>query len=355
MEGTQSFKSRNIMIQQRAFGLTKNAEPVEEYTLAVPSGLTARILTYGGILRELLVPDRKGKTADVVLGFDNLGSYLAGHPYFSCITGRVAGRLTGGKFSLDGKNYELAINHPPNHLHGGMVGLDKRVWKAEPREVNGVPQLRLVYLSPDGEEGYPGNLHISVTYSLSAQNEFIVEYEAVTDKATPLNLTVHPYFNLAGEGSGSAEDHVVQILADDYAPANETMTLMGHRMPVAGTGNDFTQPRRVGDALPQLWKQHGDLYFARGSGLRAVAKLSDPPSGRVMTVSTTEPCVQFYSGMGLDGSLIGKSGKKMGKYAGLCLECHGYPNGVNEAHLGNIVLKPGETYRQKTVHAFGSV
>lgn len=342
------------MIQQRAFGKTKNGEPVEEYTLAVPGGLTARILTYGGILRELQVPDRKGNMADVVLGFNDLESYLAGHPYFSCITGRVAGRLTGGKFTLDGKDYALAINHAPNHLHGGETGLDKRIWKAEAKEINGLPQLRLFYLSPDGEEGYPGNVHISVTYSLGAENELQVEYEAVTDKATPLNLTVHPYFNLSGEGSGSAEDHVLQILADDYAPTNETMTLMGHRMPVAGVGNDFTQPRRVRDALPQLWKQHGDLYFARGNSLRMVAKLTDPRSGREMTLASTEPCVQFYTGMGLDGSLTGKNGTKYAQFAGLCLECHGYPNGVNEPHLGNIVLRPGETYRQRTVHSFGN-
>ena len=345
------------MISQRPFGKMPSGEAIEEYTLVNAAGLSAKIITYGGILTELRVPDRRGQLADIVLGFDNLEQYLAGHPYFSCLTGRVAGRLTGGSFSLDGKKYALALNDPPNHLHGGVIGLDKRIWHAEPGESNGTPQLRLSYLSPAGEEGYPGNVHIAVTYSLTPANELILEYEATTDAATPLNLTQHAYFNLSGEGSGRIDDHVLQIFADDYAPANETMTLLGQRKPVAGGANDFTQPRRVGDTLAGLWKNHGDLYFVRPGkrpGVVPVAQLSDPRSGRVLTIASTEPCIQFYTGMGLDGTLRGKSGQPYAAHAALCLECHGYPNGANEPHLGNIVLRPGTTYRQRTVHTFST-
>jgi aldose 1-epimerase len=349
--------AKTIMIQKRTFGKMPSGEEIEEYTLANVAGLTAKVITYGGILTELHVPDRHGQMADVVLGFDNLQQYLDGHPYFGCITGRVAGRLTGAQFSLENKTYPLAVNDPPNHLHGGKVGLDKRIWQATAGEQNGRSWLRLFYLSPDGEEGYPGNVRMAVTYSVTPANELVIDYEATTDRATPLNLTHHAYFNLAGAAGGRIDNHVLQILADDYAPTNETMTLLGQRKPVASGANDFTKPRRVGDTLSGLWKNHGDLYFLRAQaqpGAAAVVRLSDPWSGRAMSITTTEPCVQFYTGMGLDGTLTGKTGVKYGKHAALCLECHGYPNGVNEPKLGNIVLKPGETYRQRTVHKFES-
>ncbi|HTL72341.1 MAG TPA: aldose epimerase family protein, partial [bacterium] len=308
-------------------------------------------------VNQLHVPDRNGRMADVVLGFDNLEQYLAGHPYFGCITGRVAGRLTHGQFSLNEKNYTLAINNPPNHLHGGAVGFDKRIWNAE--VLSGQePRLRLNYLSPEGEECYPGNVRVSVSYALTDANEFVVEYEAVTDRATPLNLTNHSYFNLAGEGNGRIDDHILQIFADDYAPADEMMTLLGRRESVAGLANDFTGARRIGDVIPGLWKNHGDVYFTR-SGKSAiptpVARLVDPSSGRVMEIFSTEPCLQLYTGVSLDGTLAGKSGRPYGPHSALCLECEGYPNGVNAPQLGNIVLRPGETYRQTTVHKFSVV
>jgi len=334
-----------------------SGERIEEYTLTNKNNLSLKVITYGGIVNQLHVPDRNGRMADVVLGFDNLEQYLAGHPYFGCITGRVAGRLTHGKFSLNGKNYTLAINNPPNHLHGGAVGFDKRIWNAE--VLSGQePRLRLNYLSPDGEEGYPGNVRVSVVYALTDANEFVVEYEAVTDRATPLNLTNHSYFNLAGEGSGRIDDHILQIFADDYAPADEMMTLLGRRESVAGLANDFTPARRIGDAIPGLWQNHGDVYFTR-NGKSAfstpVARLVAPGSGRVMEISSTEPCLQLYTGVSLDGTLAGKSGRPYGPHSALCLECEGYPNGVNAPQLGNIVLRPGETYRQTTVHKFSVV
>ena len=329
-------------------------ERIDEYTLTNAHGLSLKVITYGGIVTQLHVPDKNGRMADVVLGFDNLEQYLAGHPYFGCITGRVAGRLTHGKFSLDGKNYSLAINDPPNHLHGGKTGFDKRIWRAEIIS-DGKERLRLSYLSPDGEEGYPGNVQVSVAYFLTEANEFVIDYKAVTDQATPLNLTNHAYFNLAGEGSRRIDDHVLQIFADDFAPADETMTQLDRRESVAGYANDFTRAKRIGDALPGLWKNHGDVYFIRpceNSKLAPAAKLFDPHSGRVMEISSTEPCLQLYTGVSLDGTLIGKSGQRYEPHSALCLECESYPNGVNAPQLGNVVLHPDVTYRQTTVHTF---
>ena len=343
------------MIQQRAFGKIPAGERIDEYTLTNTNGLVLKVITYGGIVTQLHIPDKNGRMDDVVLGFDNLEQYLAGHPYFGCITGRVAGRLTHGNFSLDGKSYSLAVNNPPNHLHGGSVGFDKRVWRAEIIS-DGKERLRLSYLSPADEEGYPGNVQASVTYSLTDANEFVTEYEAIADQATPLNLTNHSYFNLAGEGSGRIDDHILQIFADDFVPADETMTLLDRRESVAGHANDFTRAKSIGEALPGLWKNHGDVYFIRreNSELARVAKLFDPHSGRVMEISSTEPCLQLYTGVSLDGTLTGKSGRSYGQHTALCLECENYPNGVNAPQLGNIVLRPGVTYRQTTVHKFST-
>ena len=343
------------MIQQRAFGIMPTGERIDEYTLTNVHGLILKVITYGGIVTQLHVPDKNGQLMDVVLGFDNLEQYLAGHPYFGCITGRVAGRLTRGNFSLDGKNYSLAINNPPNHLHGGNNGFDKRVWRAE-IILDEKERLRLSYFSPDGEENYPGDVQVNVFYSLTDANEFVIEYEATTDQVTPLNLTNHSYFNLAGEGCGRIDDQVLQIFADDFAPADETMTLLDRRESVAGRANDFTRTKRIGDALSGLWKNHGDVYFVRrdNSKLAPVAILFDPHSGRVMEISSTEPCLQLYTGVSLDGSLIGKSGRRYSQHSALCLECEGYPNGVNAPQLGNITLLPGETYRQTTVHTFST-
>ncbi|WP_175414696.1 aldose epimerase family protein [Nibricoccus aquaticus] len=347
------------MITKKNFGQLPSGEVVDEYTLSNSRGLSAKVITYGGIITELHTLDRAGKSADIVLGFSSLEKYLEGHPYFGCITGRIAGRLTSGKFTLDGKSYSLAINNAPNHLHGGNTGLDKRVWSAEiVKHSSGSDALRLSYLSPDGEEGYPGNVRIAVTYVVTEANELTIEYEATTDKATLLSLTNHAYFNLAGEGSGRVDDHVLQIFSDEIAPCGEAMTLIDRREAVAGKANDFTKPKRVGDALPGLWNNHGDNYFLRtqstgaGAKLTPAARLVEPRSGRVLEITTTEPCVQFYSSSSLDDSFVGKAGKRYEKHGALCLECQRYPNSINAPHLGNITLRPGETYRQTTVHSF---
>jgi aldose 1-epimerase len=343
-------------ITSRHFGTLPTGETVEEYTLTNANGVTLKFITYGGIINELHIPDRHGVKADVVLGFNDLAGYLEPHPYFGTITGRVAGRITGGKFTLDGRNYELLVNNPPNHLHGGALGFDKRLWKAQIVEVAGsTTAVKLTYRSPHGEEGYPGNLDVAVTYSLSDANEVIIQYEAVTDQATPVSLTNHSYFNLAGEGNGTIEHHQLQISSAEIVLTDSQMTLLGQRAPVTGLPNDFNQPKPLADALPRLLNSHGDNYLVahtNGKSLRLVARLEDPASGRVMEALTTEDCLQLYTAAYLDGSLTGKSGRPYSRFGGLCLECQGYPDGVNHPELGNIILRPEEAYRQTTIYRF---
>jgi len=340
------------------FGTRLDGDVIEAFTLTNSGGASFTVITYGGIITSLRMPDRYGRFADVVLGFDRLESYLAGHPYFGAIVGRVAGRMPRGLLNINGSIYQLAVNDPPNHLHGGIIGFDKRIWSATPRvSSDGVPFLRLAYRSPSGEEGYPGNLDVAVTYSLSHANEVTIEAEATTDAPTPLSLTNHSYFNLAGEGSGTIDDHELLIHCDEFVPTDDHFTLLGRSEPVAGRGNDFTRPRRLGDALPRIFGAHGDLYLAphRSSPTPAtVARARDPHSGRRLEVRSTNPCVQFYSGVSLDGTLTGKSGQRYPRHAGFCLECQGYPDGTNTTGFGGIILRPGERYRQTTVLAFSA-
>jgi aldose 1-epimerase len=329
---------------------------VEAWTLTGRGGLELEAITYGGIVTRLLAPDRNGNAGDVALGFNDLDSYLGGHPYFGAITGRVAGRISDAAFTLDGNTYRLARNDPPNHLHGGVEGFDKRLWKATPvdRE-DGAPSLRLNYHSPDGEEGYPGNVHVAVTYTVTHQNEFLIETEAASDRITPLSLTHHSYFNLAGESSGSIADHRLEIFASEFVPVDEYLTLTGRLEATARHGNDFLKPRRIGDMIGQLFKGHGDLYALpqrTGSELRLAARLEDPASGRVMTVSTTERYLQFYTGSHLNGARKGKSGVAYAPHAGVCLECEGYPDAANAARRSDILLHPGQNQRHATAYAF---
>ena len=343
-------------IKARPFGNLPTGEAVQEYTLTNTRSLTLKVLTYGGIINELHVPDRRGVTADVVLGFNSLAGYLAPHPYFGAIVGRVAGRITQGRFSLDGRDYHLTINHPPHHLHGGAVGFDKRLWQAQVvTTAENVPGLRLAYRSPHEEEGYPGNVDVAVTYSLNEANEVVIHYEAVTDQATPFSLTNHSFFNLAGEGNGTIENHILQVGSVEIAQTDEQLTLLGKRVPVAGHASDFNRPKRLGDALPLLSQNHGDLYLLPHTArklLKWAARVDEPASGRIMEVFTTEECLQVYSGAYLDGSLVGKSGRPYGKFGGLALECEVYPDGANHPEMGNLILRPGETYQQTTIYRF---
>lgn len=337
------------------FGRLSDGTAIGKYTLRNAVGASADIITYGGIITALRVPDRDGAIVDIVLGFNHLDTYLAGHPYFGAIIGRIAGRVTAGRLQLADGPRQLALTDGPNHLHGGRVGFDKRVWSVQAASP---ASLRLFYRSPDGEEGYPGNLDVTVTYTLTDQNELIVASEAVSDRVTPLSLAQHSYFNLAGEGSGDVLDHTVQIFADEIVPTvDKAMTLSGRHTPVAGTGNDFTQPRRLGDALPGLFRAHGENYLIRPSASAAptlVARVTEPRSGRVMEVHTNDCCLQFYTGMALDGTLTGKSGRPYVPHGGLCLECQGYPDGAHRADLGDILVHPGQPQCRTTRYAFST-
>ena len=339
------------------YGTLPAGEEVREFTLENSQGMVAKIIEYGATLTELHVPDARGQSTDVVLGFKNLDGYLGSHPFFGATIGRVAGRITGGKFSLAGRGYALAINHPPNHLHGGHAGFDKRVWRGQ-RVLNtpaGSTAVNFFRCSPDGEEGYPGQVELAVTYSLTAENELVIQYEATADRATPLSLTHHSYFNLSGEGSGDIANHQLQINADAVTATNADMTQLGYAEPVAGKPNDLNRPQRLGDVISKLLNQHGDNYLLRRNqpgALVPAARLYDPTSGRAMEVFTTEACLQLYSAAVLDGTLIGKSGRHYPKFGGLCLECQGYPDGVNTPELGDIILRPGGTYRQTTIYRF---
>jgi aldose 1-epimerase len=343
----------------RHYGSLASGESVEAYTLVNEAGASVEVLTYGGTVTSLCMPDRDAQMGDVVLGFGGLGDYLAGGAYIGAIVGRIAGRVSGGQLSLEGRTYELARNDGPNHLHGGRRGLDKRVWKARPvSRPDGAPSLRLSCLSPDGEEGYPGSIAISVTYTLTSRNEFIVDSEAAADRATPLSMAQHSYFNLAGEGSGKIFGHEVQILADEFVPTDATMTLSNSREPVDGWGADFRSPRRLDEALPTLFNAHGDIYLLRASGAaepagpRLAARVSEGTSGRVLQVFTDESCLQFYAGAALDGARVGKSGTRYGPHSGFCMECHGYPNGSRMGGFGDILVHPGQPQRRRTVYAF---
>lgn len=344
----------------RTFGFLPNGESIQAWMLCGSGGLRLEVITYGATVTRLLAPDHDGRLTDVVLGFNDLGSYLTGGAYFGAMIGRVAGRITGGCFNLEGKRYELARNDPPNHLHGGVQGFDKRVWTAAPIEtLSGAPSLRLSYISPDGEEGYPGEVSVAVTYTVTNSNVIVVETEAVTDQPTPFSLTQHSYFNLAGEAAGSIADHELQIHADEFVFTDERMTLLGRVGSVTGRGSDFRQPRRLGDAIPTLFRNHGDLYLVRGEEQESpeskpapIARLVHPASGRVLEVSTTETHLQLYTGAALDGSLVGKSGVPYVRHAGVCLECEGYPDGANAPNLGDIILRPGRPRRTTTAYAF---
>lgn len=343
-------------ISSRTFGVLPAGQTVEAWTLTGRGGLVVEAITYGGIVTRLLAPDRNGNTGDVVLGFDNLDSYLGGHPYFGTITGRVAGRIAGAAFTLDGHTYRLARNDPPNHLHGGVEGFDKRLWHAMPvdRE-DGAPSLRLSYHSPDGEEGYPGNVRVAVTYTVTDQNAFLIETEAVSDKTTPLSLTHHSYFNLAGESSGSIADHRLEIFASEFVPVDEHLTATGRLESTSRHGDVFKTPRRVGDVIGHLYQGHGDLYALpkqNGAEPRLAARLEDPASGRVMTVSTTQSYLQLYTGSHLNCSTKGKSGAVYARHAGICLECEGYPDAANAERRNDILLHPGQTQRHATAYAF---
>lgn len=346
------------MIEQTHFGKTSEGDSVDLFTLTNGRGLKAKIMTYGGLITELHVPDRNGQFADVVLGFDHLDQYLKGHPHFGCITGRFANRIAKGKFTLDGVEYSLAINNGPNHLHGGPRGFDKRNWKAAAIDAKKGSAVRFSYTSADGEEGFPGTLQVDVVYMLTEENELVIAYEASTDKSTPINLTNHSYFNLAGEGQGDVLGHELMLNAPFFTPVDETSIPTGEIRAVSGTVMDFTKSKRIGRDFDQIKGSPGgyDHNFVLKKSfpgeLTLAAECYEPSSGRVMRVFTTEPGVQLYTANYLDGRYAGKSGKAYQKNFGFCLECQHFPDSVNQSHFPSVILRPGETYRQTTIHQF---
>lgn len=346
-------------VRKELWGKTYDETPVYRYTLTNKNGLIAKVTNLGAMVTELHVPDRNGKLADVVLGFNDVESYLKGHPYFGVTTGRVANRIAKGRFTLNGKTYQLAINNPPNHLHGGVKALDKRIWAHEPIPDAEGPTVRFIYTSHDGDEGYPGSLSMVVTYTLTDNNELKIHYTANTDQDTPVNLTNHSYFNLAGEGNGDILKHELTLLADRYTPTDETFIPTGEIAAVKGTPFDFTKPTPIGARIKEIKGDPGgyDLNYvlnSEGKSLALAARVYEPTSGRVMEIHTTEPGIQFYTGNYLDGTLTGKSGKKYEKHAAFCLETQHFPDSVNHPNFPSIILKPRAVYDTTTVHKFST-
>jgi aldose 1-epimerase len=331
-------------------------QAVELFTLRNASGVEVRATNYGGIITSIRVPDRSGRFGDVVLGFDSLEPYLKGHPFFGAIVGRYGNRIAKGRFALDGKTYSLAANNGPNHLHGGVKGFDKHVWQAQ---ASGGNALVLTRRSPDGEEGYPGNLDVRITYTLTDRNELRVDYHATTDKPTPVNLTQHTYFNLAGQGD--ILGHEMTIEADRYTPVDSDLIPTGELASVAGTPFDFRKPTAIGARIessnPQIANgrgyDHNWVLNRSGSGLQPAAHVSDPVSGRTLDVLTTEPGVQFYTGNFLDGTLTGKGGTVYRRRTGFCLETQHFPDSPNQPAFPSTILEPGREYRTQTVFRFG--
>jgi aldose 1-epimerase len=338
------------------FGRTKDGKSVDLYTLTNKNGLVAKITNYGGIVTELHVPDRNGTNGNVVLGFATLDKYLAGHPFFGTITGRVANRIGKGRFTLDGKEYTLVTNNGPNHLHGGTNGFDKKLWDAEPAETKNGPSLTLRYVSPDGEEGYPGTLTTTVVYTLTNDNELKIDYRATTNNPTIVNLTNHSYFNLAGDGEGTILDHELMVNADNYTVFDSTQIPTGEIKGVEGTPLDFRKPTPIGQRIEQVQGGYDHNFVLNGKTgqMKLCARVRDPKSGRVMEIRTTKPGVQLYTANGLDGKITGVSGKPYVKYGAFCLETQHYPDSINHPEFPSVILRPGQTYKTTTVHKFSA-
>jgi aldose 1-epimerase len=346
------------MITRESWGTLPDGTPVDIYTLRNASGGRARISNYGGIVTSLWVPDRDGQSGDVVLGHHDLAGYLRESPYFGCLIGRYGNRIARGRFTLDGRTYTLATNNGPNHLHGGIRGFDKRVWTAEATERDGSPILKLTYVSSDGEEGYPGTLTAEAVYSLTPDNALRLEYTAAADRPTIVNLTQHSYFNLRGHGD--ILGHVVQMPADRFTPVDATLIPTGELRPVEGTPFDFRNATAIGARIHQDNEQlrfgggydHNWVFPKAAGQLTLMARVTEPESGRVLEVLSSEPGLQFYSGNFLDGSITGKEGRLYEHRHGFCMEPQHFPDSPNQPGFPSVVLRPGETYRNTIVYRF---
>jgi aldose 1-epimerase len=347
-------------VERAPFGHMTDGTAVESFTLRNARGVEVRAITYGAIITSLRVPDRAGRFDDIVLGHDDLAAYLRGTPYFGAVVGRYGNRIAKGRFTLDGKTYALATNNGPNHLHGGVKGFDKVVWQGETASTPGGASVTFRYTSKDGEEGYPGTLRAQVTYTLTDRGELRFEYLATSDKATPVNLTQHSYFNLSG-GARDILGHELTIDASRFTPVDATLIPTGRLAPVSGTPFDFRKPTAIGARIGQDDEQlkfgggydHNYVLDRSGAGLVHAARLVDPASGRTLDVQTTEPGVQFYSGNFLDGTITGRGGIVYKHRSGLCLETQHYPDSPNQPAFPSTILRPGKEYRSMTVLTFG--
>ena len=357
---TSMTQAAESSITMKSFGTATDGQKVSLYTLVNSNGATATISNYGGTVTKLMMPDRNGKMGDVVLGFTKLADYEKKSPYFGCLVGRFGNRIAKGKFTLEGKEYQLPINNNGKSLHGGLKGFDKVVWNAVPVETKQGPSLELSYVSKDGEQGYPGTLKVKATYTLTNKNELKLVFRAKTDKPTVVNLTHHSYFNLAGQGSGDILAHVVTLHANRFTPVDKVLIPTGKLASVKGTPFDFRKPTTIGARINQADEQ---LKFAGGydhnwvadklpGHLGVIAKVEEPKSGRVLEVLSTEPGVQFYSGNFLDGTLTGKGGKVCNFRDGFCLEPQHFPDSPNRKNFPSTVLKPGQTYKNTIIYRF---
>lgn len=340
-----------VNIREESFGILKDGREVSLFTLTNPNGIEIGIINYGGIITSIRVPDRNGKKENIVLGYDELQKYVEKDPYFGAIVGRYANRIEDGAFHLDGNRFELSKNDGDNHLHGGEKGFNEVLWDAELTDTH---SLKLAYASEDGEEGYPGNLKVTVVYTLTDQDELKIEYRATTEEATPVNLTSHSYFNLSGDLSTSILDHLLTLNANRYTPVDEELIPTGEIAAVEGTPFDFTKSYKIGARINEV-KGGYDHNFALNpteDSLQWAASLYDEKSGREMKIYTTEPGIQFYSGNFLDGSLQGPDGISFDKHAALCLETQHFPNSPNQENFPSTILHPGEEFHSMTIYAF---
>jgi aldose 1-epimerase len=338
------------------FGKLPDGSTAHLYTFKNSKGMVVKATDFGLIITEILVPDKSGKVGDVVLGFDNLDRYLKGHPFFGAVAGRYANRIAKAKFALDGKDYTLAANNGKNHLHGGKVGFDKKLWTAKDVSTADNAAVEFTYTSKDGEEGYPGNLALTIRYTLDDNNTLTIDYGATTDKKTVINVTNHSYFNLAG--SGTVLDHDLEIEADQYTPVDSELIPTGEIAPVKGTPLDFTTPHKIGERIEKTGLGGYDHNFVLRGGVvakpRLAARAHDPKSGRVMEVSTTEPGVQLYTAIGLDGSISGVGGVKYPKSGAFCLETQHFPDSPNKPNFPSVVLEPGKKFQSTTSFKFST-
>jgi aldose 1-epimerase len=350
-------------VQQAAFGMTNDGKPVELFTLSNRNGLTVKLISYGATIIDVHAPDRHGTFADVTLGYDSIkGLQNSKNPYFGATIGRYGNRIAKGRFSIDGRDYQVPVNNGPNSLHGGRVGFDKVIWDGEILNDLAAPTVRFKYTSPDGDQGYPGTLVTYVTFSLNDKNELRIDYDATTDAPTPINLTNHTYWNLSGNGSNTILDTVLQLNADRFTPVDADLIPTGVIQSVKGTAMDFTSPMPIGSRIGDVQGANGGYdhnYVVTNGGMPGklvlIARAVHPQTGRVLEVETDQPGVQFYTGNFLDGTIAGKGGTVYPKHAGFCLETQHFPDSPNHANFPNTILRPGERYRTSTIYRFSAM